>query len=492
MVTRGWQGIAVLVFSSNSLFSVSLDLSSGLEATDPRCPRLSCCEEVNAGGVVDPDCFPHALWTAAYCCARGPAADCYRWSEDSPGHDISTHLAVSGVQCRHLCQAHEACVLWTYLVDVPALPEDLRARCFLKSSSAAEHRLAAHPFAVSGNRFCGHFGEGLSKADARARRGLEIEVPWRTAAESNHLNSLGLYRLLPSAGTQRWHLDATTVFNELGFVVIVDALDALQTRSLYETAKRVAERMLSFDPHHIGNRGPRRYSFGAASRTLHMMHLQGWTELLDNGPVHAVLETIFSDGYLAAGGGGDFVLPDTSTYQSLHLDVGGGPIYELGHPPAVGVNFVVEDLTCADAPLRILPGSQKVVGEPWSLTVEPQDVKDAVLCPLPAGSAIIRDLRAWHGGTPSGSDKARFLPNAEFVSLAWGRLTCGTGEILDPCQPVVPRSAHERMSPRGRTVSAHIVDTSGVLDNPAFADVSTGTWLHEDFAHYERHQAGLY
>ena len=29
-----------------------------------------------------------------------------------------------------------------------------------------------------------------------------------------------------------------------------------------------------------------------------------------------------------------------------------------------------------------------------------QVMKHSVLCPLPAGSAIVRDLRLWHGGTP--------------------------------------------------------------------------------------------
>ena len=35
---------------------------------------------------------------------------------------------------------------------------------------------------------------------------------------------------------------------------------------------------------------------------------------------------------------------------------------------------------------------------PWS---------SPLLCPLPAGSAIVRDLRLWHGGTPSGSSAIR-------------------------------------------------------------------------------------
>ena len=38
-----------------------------------------------------------------------------------------------------------------------------------------------------------------------------------------------------------------------------------------------------------------------------------------------------------------------------------------------------------------------------------QVMKHSILCPLPAGSAIVRDLRLWHGGTPSGSSSTRLL-----------------------------------------------------------------------------------
>lgn len=54
--------------------------------------------------------------------------------------------------------------------------------------------------------------------------------------------------------------------------------------------------------------------------------------------------------------------------------------------------------------------------DPWSLVILfqfpvrfPKAMKHSLLCPLPAGSAIVRDLRLWHGGTPSGSSAIRFL-----------------------------------------------------------------------------------
>merc|ERR1712118_382383 len=148
----------------------------------------------------------------------------------------------------------------------------------------------------------------------------------------------------------------------------------------------VANKMLSLDPSHIGNRGPRRYSYGGASRTLHMMHVPGWEKLLDDAAVTSVLQGVFPRGYYAAGGGGDFVLGETSTYQSLHLDVGGGPIYDLGEPPAIGVSFVVEDLTCSDAPVRVVPGTHLVDADVPDLKTESLEMKSSLLCPLPAGT----------------------------------------------------------------------------------------------------------
>lgn len=42
-------------------------------------------------------------------------------------------------------------------------------------------------------------------------------------------------------------------------------------------------------------------------------HKRGWERLLDNEAVHLLLSTYYEDGFLACGGGGDFVLPNTST-----------------------------------------------------------------------------------------------------------------------------------------------------------------------------------
>mmetsp|Transcript_75273 Transcript_75273/g.244774 ORF Transcript_75273/g.244774 Transcript_75273/m.244774 type:complete len:355 (-) Transcript_75273:543-1607(-) len=295
-------------------------------ATDPRCPPIACCASVGEDGRgAGPGCFESGLWTAAYCCAQGLAADCYRWGEDAPGHDLAMYPVLSAVQCRHLCQSREDCEYWTYLVDVPELG-DYRAQCHLKSALALQARLPdVHAYVVSGERHCRYFGEGLRPEAARARHGFD-EVPWRTASSLDIASAAvakGL-AVVATAGSSEWHVEAAAIFASLGFVAVLDALTDSQVKRLRERSQRLAEKVLSMDPARLGNRGPRRYSFGALSPTNHLMHLPEWTQLLDSGPVSAVLQEIYPNGYLAAGGGGDFVLGGASTYQSLHLDIGGG------------------------------------------------------------------------------------------------------------------------------------------------------------------------
>lgn len=112
--------------------------------------------------------------------------------------------------------------------------------------------------------------------------------------------------------------------------------------------------------------------------------MPAWAELLDNEAIHLLLSAYYPDGFLACGGGGDYVLPNTSTplrwprvseedvrYQSLHLDVG-GPVHAFQLAPAIGVNFVLEDLSCADAPLRVVPFSHRDIAEPPELYQEPE------------------------------------------------------------------------------------------------------------------------
>ena len=85
---------------------------------------------------------------------------------------------------------------------------------------------------------------------------------------------------------------------------------------------------------------------------------------------------------------GDFVLPFTDLYQSLHTDLGLG-LHVHHRAPVVAVSVILEDLSCEAGPMRVVPGTQRSP-DPPPLPHEPDEFKAALLCPLPAGTAIVR------------------------------------------------------------------------------------------------------
>ena len=81
-------------------------------------------------------------------------------------------------------------------------------------------------------------------------------------------------------------------------------------------------------------------------------------------------------------------------------------------------------------------------------------MKLSTVCPAPAGSVLIRDPRAWHGGTPNLSDEVRAIPNAEFYA-PWFRQQMPLN---------LPRSLYEQLSEHGQSISRYIVADDDALD----------------------------
>ena len=84
----------------------------------------------------------------------------------------------------------------------------------------------------------------------------------------------------------------------------------------------------------------------------------------------------------------------------------------------IAVNFNMVDFTRENGPIRQIPATQNLDQRPPPLRDEPASMKLSTVCPLPAGSAIFRDNRAWHGGTPNLSDHVRAIPNVEYAVRA--------------------------------------------------------------------------
>ena len=78
-------------------------------------------------------------------------------------------------------------------------------------------------------------------------------------------------------------------------------------------------------------------------------------------------------------------------------------------------------------------------------------MKLSTVRPAPAGSVLIRDTRAWHGGTPNLSDHVRAMPSAEFHA-PWYR---------EPMRTSMPREIYNTLSEHGQYIARYLVAGAG-------------------------------
>ena len=79
-------------------------------------------------------------------------------------------------------------------------------------------------------------------------------------------------------------------------------------------------------------------------------------------------------------------------------------------------------------------------------------MKLSTLCPVPAGTAIFRDNRCWHGGTPNLSSEIRSLPSIEYFA-PWFR---SEGVVRS-----MPYERWRELSSHGRRISRYVMCGSG-------------------------------
>lgn len=258
---------------------------------------------------------------------------------------------------------------------------------------------------------------------------------------------------------------ATALFHRDGFVAVRDALDPDRLHRLRVGAAEVIRTLVDADPAGAVGGGagglPHRYSFGGTSASRHLFHRPEWCDLIDLPTTTPILTAIFASAdYAVYGAGGDLALPGAIEYQGLHSDnvwtelhdpIGGMTMRDLP-VPVVHINFPLVDLTTENGPIRQIPGSQRSRAPIPTLADEPEWMRFSTLCPLPAGSAIIRDARCWHGGTPNLSREVRAMPNVEYVA-PWFR-----------SQAVIRSMSHERwrtLSSHAKRISRHVVCDPG-------------------------------
>ncbi len=262
---------------------------------------------------------------------------------------------------------------------------------------------------------------------------------------------------------------AVELFRRDGFVVIADALNSEQVEILAKGCNEVAAEVLELDKGRAGNRGSHRYSFGGSSLTRSQLHRPEWQMLLEVQLVSEVVTAIFgSPDYALRAASGDFCLPGAVEYQPLHSDIrdwqdGAKTPFSAFHDPTgqmtirdlpcpyVCVNFLPQEVNRLNGPTRQIPGTQKSRTPIPNLADEPEWMRLSTVCPAPAGAIMVRDVRAWHGGTPNVSDAMRAIPNLEFYA-PWFR---------EPMVPGISWSDYRGLSERAQYLARFCVADSG-------------------------------
>ena len=266
---------------------------------------------------------------------------------------------------------------------------------------------------------------------------------------------------------------AVELFYRDGFIVVADVLTPQQVEFLKAGVLEVVAEILAVDDGLGGNRGTGRYSFGGSSKTRSMLHRPEWQMLIDLETVTPIVSAIFeSSDYMLRSASGDFCLPGTTEYQPLHSDMrdqkpsNPSPFSAYHDPrgrltsrdlpcPYLCVNFLPFDQTEANGPTRQIPGTQHSRARIPSLTDEPEWMRQSTVCPAPAGSAQIRDVRAWHAGTPNVSEEMRAIPNVEFYA-PWFR---------EPIDTSISFQDYQQLSPHAQRLTRfHVADSSQELD----------------------------
>ncbi|OGG51831.1 MAG: hypothetical protein A3F84_29105 [Candidatus Handelsmanbacteria bacterium RIFCSPLOWO2_12_FULL_64_10] len=251
--------------------------------------------------------------------------------------------------------------------------------------------------------------------------------------------------IVPCAEADR----AAAVFHRDGFVAVGGALTPGQFAFAQAGAKRVIAEQMAAIPLDRANRGFARYSFGP------QVHHPEWMQLVDLPTVLPILDRVWgSSDYICMGAGGDYSAPGANI-QPLHSDMRDFLKDPLGQvtcrdlpTPFIVVNFLMVDFKEVNGAIRFVPGTQRSRHPIPTLEEEPERMRQSIVC-APAGTAIVRDVRCWHGGTANRSDEIRPMTSAGYLA-PWFRLP----KYGDP----LPRSLYEALSPRAKELCRFMVE----------------------------------
>jgi ectoine hydroxylase-related dioxygenase (phytanoyl-CoA dioxygenase family) len=209
---------------------------------------------------------------------------------------------------------------------------------------------------------------------------------------------------------------AAETFHRDGFVCLRNALSPEALAYAREGARRVIAEQTQSTPLADMNRGYARASFGD------QLHHPEWAMLVDLPTVLPVVEAIWnSPDFTCTGAGGDYSLPG-ARIQPLHSDIGEIIYDPLGMvtvrdlpTPFLVVNFPMVDFSRENGAIRFVPGTHRSRSPIPSLEEEPAWMREGLVC-APAGSALLRDVRCWHGGTANTSSEVRPMTSVGYYA----------------------------------------------------------------------------
>lgn len=309
---------------------------------------------------------------------------------------------------------------------------------------------------------------------------------WR--AELPRSNGIAGLTVIDAAdGSADWAQRAAALIHRDGFACVANVVAPERLERVRAEAEGMVADVLAHDELD-GVNGHRRYSLGGCSATGACLHHPGWASLVGVSVVDEILTAVWGSGaYTCYGADANFASPG-SGYQALHsdfsarskreLDGATGRItailapdapeapdrtYESSGPgfhdpsgkvsvrqlpcPDVCVNIPLGGFTPLNGPPRLIAGSHHWTAPIPSLADEPQWMQLSTPCPLPIGSAVFRDPRTWHAGTPNVSSEVRIML-AHLYSAPWWHA---------PRRPLTPPQVFEDLSARGQELCHGVV-----------------------------------
>ena len=242
---------------------------------------------------------------------------------------------------------------------------------------------------------------------------------------------------------------AANIFHRDGFTIIQSALTADQLVMAQSGADRVITQQMKQIPLDQANRGYARYSFGS------QVHHPEWAQLIDNPSILPILEAIWNNpDFVCSGAGGDYSTPGAEI-QPLHSDLGDFFNDSLGlvtvkdiPTPFIVVNYLMVEFTQMNGATRFVPGTHRTRTPIPTLEEEPERFKQSFIC-APAGTALVRDVRCWHGGNPNISNQIRPMLGIGYFA-PWYRDS--------RFEPRLPLQLHQTLSNRAQHLSRFLVE----------------------------------